>query len=220
MSRYDLTRRDPMAEHALVRLRDALNTPHLDEAVRRYYDRQSGFAGHTFDSLGSGPTGEITCDDLLAVTLLDVSWKPPAVRALLVERTEEFNEQLCRIDSSATLWSDQGGQALTNAESLWDLVVKLPGAGPTTTSKLLARKRPWLIPITDSVIVSAVGTRGRTWATLRYCFQDADFQELICRLRPEVDDTSLLRVFDVAIWMLYSESKAARKVRKDVRIPD
>jgi Family of unknown function (DUF6308) len=50
----------------------------------------------------------------------------------------------------------------TVAEALWDLLYKLPRVHHTTASKLLARKRPILIPITGSIIVS-VGTPGETW---------------------------------------------------------
>jgi hypothetical protein len=223
MTSYDLTHPDPMGENALAHLRDALNTPNLQEAVGRYYAQDSVFAGNTFDTLGNNPTeNKITSDDLLAVSLLDVSWTPVAVRALLVERADEFNELLGKVDGSVKLWDAQGGRKLADAvDPLWKLLMELPGVGPTITSKLLARKRPELIPITDSVIVSAVGTSGRTWATLRYCFQDEGFQKLVGSLRPsETVNVSLLRIFDVAIWMLYSGSTAARKVRADLGIAD
>jgi hypothetical protein len=221
MSKYDLTRPDPVAENTLVRLQTALSTPNLNKAVRRYYDHKSGFAGDAFDSLGLNPPDRVTADDLLAVTLLDVSWKPLAVQALLDEQAGKVSGLLRGIDRNTTLWDDHGGQELANAEPLWKLADELPGVGPTTTSKLLARKRPLLIPITDSVVVSAGGTRGRTWETLRYCFKNADFRQNIDALRPPgVDGASLLRVFDVAIWMLYSESMAAHKARADVEIAD
>jgi len=40
----------------------------------------------------------------------------------------------------------------------------------------MARERPHLAPITDSVTVTAVGTPGSTWRTLRRCFQDPVFR--------------------------------------------
>jgi hypothetical protein len=221
MSKFDLTHPDSMAENALAHLQAVLSTSHLDQAVDRYYDHRFGFAGYSFEPLNDDHTDEITSEDLLAVTLLDVSWKPSAVRALLDEKAEKVSELLHNVNSKATLWSDDGGRELVNAEPLWEFVMELPGVGPTTTSKLLARKRPGLVPITDSVIVSAVGTSGRTWSTLRYCFQDPDFRQLVDTLRPDgANSVSLLRIFDVAIWMLYSESTAARKVRADVGIAD
>lgn len=61
-------------------------TPGMDRLVAAYFDPSPGsrFAGFTFDSLGAGaPTDQITAEDLLAVGLLDVRFKPPSLRALL-----------------------------------------------------------------------------------------------------------------------------------------
>ena len=48
----------------------------LSELLAAYYDPARGFAGATFDTMGASPRNEITRDDLLAVTLLDLRWSP------------------------------------------------------------------------------------------------------------------------------------------------
>lgn len=191
-----------------------LETPLLGDLVTAYFDPRQPFAGRTFDFSGQNPPNEIVSDDLLAVTLLDVRWTPLAVRGLLSDRATEVCDLLSQIDSKTDLWAEDGGEQLDASLPLWKLLDSLDAVGDTKASKLLARKRPRLIPITDSIIASAVGTPGRTWPTLRLCFQDGLFRERLENLRPDgAEGISLLRIFDVAIWMLYSRSKAARKVR-------
>jgi Family of unknown function (DUF6308) len=152
------------AQNAKQRLTANLETPGLRNAVATYFDDGQPFAGQTFDSLGNNPPNQIVRDDLLAVTLLDVRWKPLAVRRLLHDQAAKVTELLCAVDDDTELWTPEGGKQLDAAEPLWDLLYKLPGVRDTTASKLLARKRPRLIPITDSIIVSAVGTPGETIA--------------------------------------------------------
>jgi hypothetical protein len=38
--------------------------------------------------------------------------------------------------------------------------------------KLLARKRPQLVPVPDEIIVARAGPAGQTWRAPRYCLQD------------------------------------------------
>ena len=44
---------------------------------------------------------------------------------------------------------------------------KITGVSDTTTAKLLARKRPKLCPLTDSVVRKAIGAPGSTWDVIR-----------------------------------------------------
>ena len=207
------------AENAKQRLITNLATPGLRDAVACYFCEKQPFAGQTFDSLGDNPPDRIVSDDLLAVTLLDVRWTPLAVRRLLYDQAAKVTELLRVIDDKTDMWAPEGSQQLDNAEPLWDLLCELPGVRDTRASKLLARKRPRLIPITDSIIVSAVGTPGKTWVTLRHCFQDSLFRQQVKSLRPgKTEQITLLRIFDVAIWMLFSQSKAAAKARRETGV--
>lgn len=123
---------------------------------------------------------------------------------------------LPQIGSGTNLWEATAGE-LRAVDDLWVLLCNLPGVRDAVASKLLARKRTQLAPITDSVIVAAVGTRGQTWPTLRRCLQDEAFRKRVEDMRPgrEAEDMILLRIFDVALWMLYSGSEAAGGARQD-----
>ena len=113
------------------------------------------------------------------------------------------------------LW-EATAEELSAVDELWPVLCGLPGVHDSVASKLLARKRPHLAPITDSVIVAAVSTPGWTWPTIRRCFQDTVFRHGVEEVRPDcrgAGDASLLRVFDIALWMRYSSSAAALATR-------
>lgn len=207
---------DEVVREAKGRLHRDLATPGLAKLVTAYFDPSGPFAGRTFDRMGCNPADKITCDDLLAVTLLGVRWTPPAVRQLLGEQASTATGYLTKISSDANLW-DAADQELRAVDELWAILTGLPDVRDTIASKLLARKRPRLAPISDRVIVTVIGTRGQTWPTLRRCLQDELFRHSISELRrsPEAKDASILRLFDVALWMLYSGSKDARNARRD-----
>src|SRR5262249_3862052 len=93
-----------LPDHAVVcaanRLREILAVPNLSKLVAAYFEQGSDFAGMTFTELGSNPPDKITPDDLLAVALLDISWRPPAVRALLETQKAEISSKLAGISAT------------------------------------------------------------------------------------------------------------------------
>src|SRR4051812_30605229 len=84
---------------------DALSTdPTAPTLVEAYFDPLSGFAGHTFDAVGTNPPGAFSEGDLLAVSLLDVAFQPAAVRELL-DRTVLWSGLLTELpDVKVPLW--------------------------------------------------------------------------------------------------------------------
>ena len=93
------------------------------------------------------------------------------------------------------------------AWDLWRALSELPGLGPTTVSKLMARKRPHLIPIFDSVINAIVlGGSGVLWSPLHTALtaDNRALQKRLLRVRAAAgldEAVSALRVFDVLAWM-------------------
>jgi hypothetical protein len=74
--------------------------------------------------------------------------------------------------------------------------------GGTKTSKLLARKRPGLVPIQDSVVLEALGRPDRLWEPLRLKLR-SDLGDALAELHAEAalaSDVPLLRVLDVLVW--------------------
>jgi len=54
----------------------------------------------------------------------------------------------------------------------------------------------------------------QTWRALRYCLQGESQRQAIGALRPRQARTaSVLRLLDVALWMLHSQATAARNAR-------
>ena len=204
---------------AASRLRESLAVAGLDGAVAAYFDPESEFAGMTFTTLGANPRDEVTTDDLLAVALLNITWRPDAVRGLLGTWSEKLSQMLTAVRSDIDLWDVSDGD-LAAVDPLWDALVDMPGVGTSTTAKLLARKRPRLCPITDKVVIGAAGVPGLTWEALRCLLQDPGARAEVEALRPaSAAGASLLWVLDVALWIRHSNSRAAQQFRRQAGIP-
>ena len=184
------------------------------ELVAAYYEPEGGFAGSLFDDFGDNPADRFTADDFVAASLLDVRFGPASVRALLVDRGGDT--LLAQIPNSVdvALWNTDLGPD-SAAWKLWSQLVAIDEVGPTRASKLLARKRPHLLPILDSVITESLGlgTTNR-WAALSDAL-DLPTRTAIAGVgeRSGSGDPSILRLLDVLTWMRFSESDRARAVR-------
>ena len=186
------------------------------ELLRAYYGPALGergyYTGSAFDSWDSLGTREqdadrFTADDLVAVTFLSVAVAPHAADQLLVSRAQEFHELLVAlgpdrdlVEVAEPLGEDWAGWRLDAA------LRSLPKVGPTISSKLLARKRPRLRPIYDSVVVAVTGTERRHWEPVREALRadGAALHRRLLRLRAAAGlqpQVSALRVFDVITWM-------------------
>ena len=134
--------------------RETLAAPGLGQAMAAYFDPAEGFAGMSFATLGQNPPGAVTADDLLAVSLLDIAWRPEAVRQLLGSRAGPVSAMLSEIPTDVDLWAAPDAEVAT-VNPLWDALLEMPGVGTATASKLLARKRPRLCPASDKVVIRA-----------------------------------------------------------------
>ncbi|MCC9173656.1 DUF6308 family protein [Arthrobacter sp. zg-Y179] len=207
-----------------------LDAGHIDDAaelLRRYYTQKltSGHVrtGARFDTWAGGgdspqAADRITADDLVALALLGEEIKGPAVVGLLETKAPEIGELLELIPVSLELADVTGVEYVhvlgkdSPAWLLWEIFRGYRGGqwkmGPTKTSKLLARKRPKLIPIWDPMVARSIGagtslTQWEEWHALL----TANDRELV-RLLDEVQDraalpvrVSALRAMDVVLWM-------------------
>ncbi len=204
---------DDAVRAAARRLQTDLGADGLGKAVAAYFTAPA-FAGMTFSNLGHNPPGEITSDDLLAVTLLDITWRPQVVRIVLGSQHRELSAMLRAIPSDLDLW-DADDEVSKRIDVLWDALIDIDGIGTASATKLLARKRPRLCPISDSVVIKAVAVPHRTWDVLRCLLQDPEARGQVEALRPAAaEEASLLRILDVILWISHSESAAAHWVRE------
>ncbi|KRF44613.1 hypothetical protein ASH01_11515 [Terrabacter sp. Soil811] len=174
----------------------------------------AGYTGGKFDTFDPSGTrsacaNTFTADDLVAVSLLSVEVPARAAVELLVSQRRRFEVLLESIGPDRELVTEASVDEpdFRPAWELWRALLELPGLGPTTVSKLMARKRPRLIPIFDSVIdKSVLGGTGVLWSPLHAALiaDDRALQKRLLRLRAaaELDaSVSALRVFDVLAWM-------------------
>jgi hypothetical protein len=92
------------------------------------------------------------------------------------------------------------------ADQAWHLLRDQPDVGWVTAGKLLARKRPRLIPVYDRVVRCAVGRPASFWLSLHAALREDDgaLHRALSDLREAAglpETVSALRVCDVAVWM-------------------
>jgi hypothetical protein len=210
---------DDAVRAAAHRLRDGLAAAGLDRAVAAYFSEPE-FAGMTFTDLGRNPPNEITADDLLAVSLLDIAWRPQVVRVLLDAGRDRWSQMLAAIPQATDLW-DATDDDLRRVDVLWDALTAVDGIGTASATKLLARKRPRLCPISDHVVIKAVDVPGRTYDVLRCLLQDPAARAEVEALRPaDAAGATLVRILDVALWVSHGSTAQARWVRERAGMAD
>ena len=115
---------------------------------------------------------QLTAGDLIAVSMLSVTVPAGTARRLLMDPPAAIARVLAAHPVGLSMESadedvfSEGSslQELWNAVRYRDSAKTKWGIGPTTASKILARKRPALIPIQDSVVNRLLGVSDRdTW---------------------------------------------------------
>jgi Family of unknown function (DUF6308) len=205
---------------------DELLAPPTDLLVKAFFDPKETFAGLTFDTLGTNTPDRLGFDDLVAVSLLDVAFAPKAVRSMFNEDADRISTLLRNIPVDLDLW-DATDEQLKAASELYLVFYGYGGLKRTKASKLMARKRPRLIPIIDSVVTKLLPSLGdkslNSWHELRSVLQDPSRRDQVETLRPDdlgPEGISTLRLLDTALWMRGSHSKPARKCRDAVGLPN
>jgi hypothetical protein len=178
------------------------------------------FAGSRFGFLGSGcrqaqDHDRFTAADLVAVQCLSVTVPVEVALDLLEgELGRETSELLAQVPADAVLGTGDArslvdkGQA---ADKTWHLLRAQDDVGWVTAGKLLARKRPHLIPVWDHVVRCAFGRPDSAWLWLDDLLRAHD-GAVPGRLRQLRDDAglppevSVLRVLDVIVWMRHRDS--------------
>lgn len=185
--------------------------------LQRYYAMQGDqpkYTGSRFESmaaLNSDPN-TLAPADFLAVAMLSVTVPARAAIRLLERDAEAVSELLAQIPTDVDIVDvdpDTLDGTNSRAGQLWNLLRRgRDGLGPTTTSKLLAAKRPRLLPIWDSFVKQAtgLGTTGY-WRKFRSVLVDEQrcVWNWLGELRTFSTDTpqsiSELRIVDVLLWM-------------------
>jgi Family of unknown function (DUF6308) len=180
------------------------------------------YSGSYFERLGGGGDRpevayQLTAEDLLAVSMLSV----PVVRYYALDvldyRGREISGLLARIPLGVTLADGEAGDLIAEGGPAWELWQLLHDIKPrpqdrnrlgaVAAGKLLARKRPHLIPVYDGHVRGVLGRprNDQTWWRDLHCQlakDDALVRELeAVRSRAGAGHLSLLRTFDIMCWM-------------------
>jgi hypothetical protein len=198
--------------------------------VKRYLATDSAdrarYSGAYFERLGGGgdrpeTAFTFTAEDLLAVSMLSVHIDGYHALHVLHYQARELNDLLAAIPPDITPDRPPGCRPDRRRRASPGIVAgdlrhpspEYDRAGSVAAGKLLARKRPQLIPVYDSR-VKKVLSRPRIdrswWHDLRA--QLIKDRELVCQLksvrrRAGAGRMSLLRVFEVMCWMFSWEDR-------------
>lgn len=172
------------------------------------------YTGASFERLGGGgdrpdAANELTAEDIVAVSMLSVRIPGGAVLELLEKHRPAISDLLKQIPTDRDLVTVDpvAIDGTWVASELWRLLKTVRGCGWVTVSKLLARKRPRLIPVYDKIVAAQVGWPTSYWRSLACALRadDAALHRHLLRLRDEAGlppSISAIRVFDVVTWML------------------
>lgn len=171
-----------------------------------------GYVGAYFDRWKDGTQEEIedpdadrfTAEDILAVQTLSIHVRGWVSLDLVERRQKFFTDMLKRIPTDVDLW-ETDERAVSSALELEEELRRYDQVGPTTAAKLIARKRPRLYPIYDSVVVEELGLSKSLFHELRKeLTENPSLRELCTQLRKAAGlpaSISVLRIFDVVTWM-------------------
>jgi hypothetical protein len=200
---------DLIGEDLLIALCDT-NSREFSWAVDHVsgYFHTSSHSGRRFERLGRttarGDGVVLDASDIVALSMLGVYVPGSAAIEILEKRKSEITDRLLRIPDASiheVEWSEL--QPRSAADELWYLLDDIWGLGSTKVSKLMARKRPGLIPIYDDRVVHRLGCPPHWWESQWTWWRDATHVEAMRIMRARVgriEDITLLRVFDVAVW--------------------
>lgn len=205
-----------MASRKGFRLPQALSAPDDSRALaflNAYYAPALKYTGSAFDTWDTTGTrgadrDRFTADDVIAVKFLSINVPARAAHALLTTRANEFSDLLVELGDDRDLVDEP---AIDDTYIGWKIMTalrSLNGVGPTTATKLLARKRPRLRPIWDSVVTRLTDTYEEQWEPVRAALTESTngtrLHDRLLGLRQASnlpDDVSALRILDVIAWM-------------------
>ncbi|MFG2814133.1 DUF6308 family protein [Streptomyces sp. NPDC048410] len=188
--------------------------------LRRYFGLEGGaaYTGARFEGLGGGGDRDgvadvVTAEDLVAVQMLSVT-VPERVSLDLLEGDlgVQMTKLLREIPRDIDMAYAEAGDLDSNsaAERAWHLLNDQHDVAWVKAGKLLARKRPRLLPVYDRVVRCVLGSPSSFWLDLHRALRadgHALHHELLdLRERAGIPKTvSALRVCDVVLWMAHHE---------------
>lgn len=204
-----------------ARLRPILTGSRAVDDLAAYFADEGAitYSGRWFECIGGPGDGPDVADrftgaDIVALSTLSV--RVPAVVSwrLLCQDADDLSALLSAVPAEVDLWAatDEQIGPQSRASVLWHRLRGMSGKGGdegtrwVTAGKLLARKRPRLIPIYDKHVrqVAALSEGASWWASLRATLTDDTLVEQVRELGQQAgvpQHVSVLRTLDVVLWM-------------------
>lgn len=200
-------------------LRAFISDPQAVVDLRQYFGISMlpggvAFTGSRFEHLAGGgdrpeAADRVTAEDLVAVQTLSVTVPAPVALDILGGHLgtrlsgllHAIPRDIDMVDADTHVVADD-----SPADKAWRLLCDQPRVGWVIAGKLLARKRPRLLPVYDRVVRCAVGRPPSFWLALHAALRedDAALHHQLLELRQAAglpETVSALRVCDVAVWM-------------------
>lgn len=216
-----------MADEFAVAPLDFVSGSAMPKAIGHLCSYFGSYTGSWFQTLADAASpNDITEKDLVAVTMLSV--KVPATAAIWLQHQgrENVKKLLAAVGDDLDIWNAPQSQIkgalevyAALREDAWGPEEKARRIGPVTASKLVAAKRPRLVPVWDREVHAALRPlNDQYWLTMwDYCQSD-DGKRLRSVLgevkdtalkeispdgseRANLQNASLLRILDIAVWM-------------------
>lgn len=187
------------------------------------YSEGGAYTGAYFHELThAGPSypDRFDISDVASLSLLSVTLNGEMAHELT--KKDKESDELARVlalepdRDLGELTVDQV-KNLNSAEGLnpaWNTIREIRGVGPTRTAKLLARKRPRLIPIWDSVIARVLDlpTTQSYWIHFHTALtlDDSSLDKKLSELAQKAgvgERYSRIRVLDILTWMYGKDKK-------------
>lgn len=195
--------------------------------ARSAHDLAKYFAtydGRHFDALDGGGARSAVADrftaaDLIAVQMLSVRVPSPVCVDLLEgELGDQISFELVRIPTDVGIGSPEALPLLKHghgAWNAWDLLRAQYQVANTITSKLLARKRPRLVPICDQVVACAIGRPANSWDWFQQILSDEQLAAMLDVLAADLPTSQVTpaRLLDVIIWMRHQHDHRTAGLR-------
>jgi hypothetical protein len=196
-------------------------------ALQRYFSQDGPvrqlYTGRHFERFTGGDVGSsenrVTPADVLALTFLSIKEGLPGLAVDVLEvHVVEISDLLAQIPAHVAMYEAEWSHFAPGspAYKLWQLLCRCGGKHrAVSANKLLARKRPHLLPVYDSKVQAALSKPDSVWACLWTWFvEDQTRADAVADLRDEaggIADVSLLRCIDVVLWMARDQQELHRE---------
>lgn len=204
--------------------------PSVKDALIKYFSAEGErYTGSQFEYvINSVEPNSFTERDLIAVSLLNVDIPARAALWILSPEGQSQTSALLReIPVGIDLWHPDAANVFADdgkLDKLWKLLgnANWPEAAPggglggtTKRSKLIAAKRPQLVPVLDRVVKGTLSQPENYWRAFQESLSDNSFRmrlEEATNVDGVPSNVCLLRRIDVVIWM--NNHKRFRKPKK------